>query len=584
MPVAVITGASQGLGRALARALAERGGSGRWRRPRPGRPGRRLRRPSPAGHAPVVAGDVTEPGHRRDACRGSRRLGGADLLVNNASTLGASPLPAFADLDPETYRAVFETNVVAPLALVRELLPQLRAARGPVVDISSDAAVEAYETWGGYGSSKAALDHASRILAAEEPALRVYAVDPGDMRTADAPGRLPRRGHLRPPAARDRRTRAAAAAGRRPAGRAVPGGRRSAVTAAEVPRVTARPAFRFELPTAARRRRRPRPAAWPATRSGWPSPRRRRRRTPGPATSPDHLHPGDLLVVNTSATVARRRRLPPARLHQDAARLHRARRRPLGRRGPAARPVRPGACPTPARCSGCPAALRLRVVEPHPSGQRRLWRARPAAAASTPSTTSPSTAARSATATSTATGRSTDLQNVYADRPGQRRDAERRPAAHRAAAGAADVAAASRSRRSCCTPASPARSRTSHRSRSGSRCPAATARLVNATRAAGRRVVAVGTTVVRALESATAGGRVVPTSGWTSLVLGPDRPARVVDGLLTGLHEPEASHLHLLEAVAGRALVDAAYAEVTRPDGAAVPLARVRRHDAAAPR
>jgi len=99
--------------------------------------------------------------------------------------------------------------------------------------------------------------------------------------------------------------------------------------------------------------------------------------------------------------------------------------------------------------------------------------------------------------------------------------------------------------------------------------PAATARLVNSTRAAGRRVVAVGTTVVRALESAAPAGRVVPTDGWTSLVLGPERPAQVVKGLLTGLHEPQASHLDLLRAVAGSDLVARAYADITAPDAPA---------------
>ena len=183
MPVAVITGASRGLGRALATALAGRGWSlvvdardehalaaavgepARWAAPR------RTRATSPT---------------RPTAARSSRRptdLGGADLLVNNASTLGASPLPSFADLDPATYAEVLDVNVVAPIALVRDLLPGLRARGGRVLNITSDAAVEPYETWGAYGSSKAALDHATRILAAEEPSLRVYAVDPGDMRT-----------------------------------------------------------------------------------------------------------------------------------------------------------------------------------------------------------------------------------------------------------------------------------------------------------------------------------------------------------------------------------------------------------------
>jgi len=183
MPVAVISGASQGLGLALAAALAERGWSviGDARDERAlvtafaGLPG--------TGHQPL-AGDVTDPAHRRLLAEAAKGLGGADLLVNNASTLGVSPLPTFADLDPRTYLRVLEVNVVAPLALTRELLPQLRRRRGVVLNISSDAAVEAYGTWGGYGSSKAALDQASRVLAAEEPDLRVYAVDPGDLRTA----------------------------------------------------------------------------------------------------------------------------------------------------------------------------------------------------------------------------------------------------------------------------------------------------------------------------------------------------------------------------------------------------------------
>jgi NAD(P)-dependent dehydrogenase (short-subunit alcohol dehydrogenase family) len=97
--------------------------------------------------------------------------------------LGASPLPTLADLDPATYLHLLQVNLVAPLALTAALLPQLRPHGGVVINLSSDASVEAYETWGGYGSSKAGLDHATRVLAAEEPALRVYSVDPGDMRT-----------------------------------------------------------------------------------------------------------------------------------------------------------------------------------------------------------------------------------------------------------------------------------------------------------------------------------------------------------------------------------------------------------------
>ena len=183
MPVAVITGASQGLGRALATALARSG----WTIVADARDGRRLDAAIAAlpgrGHV-AVPGDVSDSWNRGALAATAADLGGADLLVNNASTLGASPLPSFADLEPGTYARILEVDVVAPMALTALLLPQLRTRQGRVLNITSDASVEAYETWGGYGSAKAALDHASRVLAAEEPGLRVYAVDPGDLRTA----------------------------------------------------------------------------------------------------------------------------------------------------------------------------------------------------------------------------------------------------------------------------------------------------------------------------------------------------------------------------------------------------------------
>jgi NAD(P)-dependent dehydrogenase (short-subunit alcohol dehydrogenase family) len=181
-PVAVITGASQGLGLALAAELAGRG----WTLVLDARDGALLGQATGrlgGGPHRALPGDVTDPGHRRALADAARELGGATLLVNNASTLGASPLPSFADLAPATYRQVLETNLVAPLALAAVLLPQLRRQRGRIINVSSDASVEAYPTWGGYGSAKAGLDHASRVLAAEEPSVRVYAVDPGDMRT-----------------------------------------------------------------------------------------------------------------------------------------------------------------------------------------------------------------------------------------------------------------------------------------------------------------------------------------------------------------------------------------------------------------
>ena len=180
--VAVVTGASQGLGLALAEALAARG----WRLVLDARDGERLRAATSAlagGPHRLVPGDVADPAHRRDLVAAAAALGGADALVNNASTLGASPLPSLEHFDPATYVRVLQVNLVAPVALAAGLLGQLRRRGGRVVNVTSDAAVEAYAGWGGYGSAKAGLEHATRVLAVEEPAVRVYAVDPGDLRT-----------------------------------------------------------------------------------------------------------------------------------------------------------------------------------------------------------------------------------------------------------------------------------------------------------------------------------------------------------------------------------------------------------------
>jgi NAD(P)-dependent dehydrogenase (short-subunit alcohol dehydrogenase family) len=179
-PTALITGASKGLGRALARALAQRG----WRLVVDARSSSPLS--AVAAELPdavAVRGSVTDPDHRHALAVAVERAGRLDLLVNNASELGPRPLPTLAGYPLDELRRVYETDVLAPLALIQLLLPQLRASHGTVLNISSDAAVEAYPGWGGYGSAKAALDQLSAVLAAEEPELRVYAVDPGDMRT-----------------------------------------------------------------------------------------------------------------------------------------------------------------------------------------------------------------------------------------------------------------------------------------------------------------------------------------------------------------------------------------------------------------
>jgi NAD(P)-dependent dehydrogenase (short-subunit alcohol dehydrogenase family) len=182
--VALITGASAGFGRAVASALATRG----WALVIDARGAAALRDTAQglgqSANVTAIPGDVTDPQHRRalrDAIGTSGRL---NLLINNASYLGPSPQPRLTDYPLDELQHVYDVDVIAPLALTQAVLPWLAANSGTVVNVSSDAAVEAYEGWGGYGSAKAALDQISAVLAAENPELRVYAFDPGDMRTA----------------------------------------------------------------------------------------------------------------------------------------------------------------------------------------------------------------------------------------------------------------------------------------------------------------------------------------------------------------------------------------------------------------
>ncbi|MGH3158155.1 MAG: SDR family NAD(P)-dependent oxidoreductase [Streptosporangiaceae bacterium] len=178
--IAVITGASRGLGLALADALVADG----YRLIVDARDGDALRAALDGlPGVTTIPGDIADPAHRAALARAARDLGGADLLVNNAGTLGASPLPALADYPIGDLRASFEVNVVAPIALTQLLLPSLRERGGAVLNVTSDAAVEPYAGWGGYGAAKAALEQASNVLAAEENVVRVWLVDPGDMRT-----------------------------------------------------------------------------------------------------------------------------------------------------------------------------------------------------------------------------------------------------------------------------------------------------------------------------------------------------------------------------------------------------------------
>ena len=182
MPVALVTGASRGLGLALARALADR----EWDLVLDARGGEALAEATAefAGRSRIIAiaGDVADPGHRAALVDAARSLGGLDVLVNNASTLGPSPLPRLAEFPLDALDTVFRVNVAAPLALIQSTLPLMRPG-GRVVNVTSDAGVEGYTGWGGYGASKAALEQLSRVLATELPELRVYWADPGDMNT-----------------------------------------------------------------------------------------------------------------------------------------------------------------------------------------------------------------------------------------------------------------------------------------------------------------------------------------------------------------------------------------------------------------
>jgi NAD(P)-dependent dehydrogenase (short-subunit alcohol dehydrogenase family) len=189
MPTAIVTGASRGLGYALATQLADAG----WSLIIDARhadalhdAAERLRALRPAADRIVVepvVGDIADPAHRAELIHAAAAHGRLDLLVNNAGILGPSPLPPVAELSSEALREIVEVNVVAPHELTRAALPMLRLARGVVIDVTSDAAVEAYPGWGGYGAAKAATEQLRHVLAAEEPEVTVWRVDPGDLRT-----------------------------------------------------------------------------------------------------------------------------------------------------------------------------------------------------------------------------------------------------------------------------------------------------------------------------------------------------------------------------------------------------------------
>jgi NAD(P)-dependent dehydrogenase (short-subunit alcohol dehydrogenase family) len=188
MSVALVTGGSRGLGKALTSALLARG----WTVVTDARNSAELEAAAlelrsglpPAAELRALTGDVTDADHRQALVRVAADVGGLDLVVNNAGILGPSPQPPLAEYPLDRLREVYEANTIAALGLLQATLPLLRGSSDPrVLNVTSDASIQAYEGWGGYGSSKAALDQLGRVLAVEEPWLRVWNVDPGDMAT-----------------------------------------------------------------------------------------------------------------------------------------------------------------------------------------------------------------------------------------------------------------------------------------------------------------------------------------------------------------------------------------------------------------
>lgn len=179
---ALITGASKGLGLALARALAGRG----WNLIITARNADQLRiardELAVLTHVAAIAGDVTDPAHRNALAVLARGHAGLDAVINNAGALGPSPLPPLLDFPLDELTSVFDANVIAPLGIIQAVRAELKP-RARILNVTSDAAVNAYPGWGGYGASKAALERVSSVLAVENPELRIYWVDPGDMRT-----------------------------------------------------------------------------------------------------------------------------------------------------------------------------------------------------------------------------------------------------------------------------------------------------------------------------------------------------------------------------------------------------------------
>ena len=558
--VAIITGGSQGLGLALARSLAQIG----YSLVIDARRADRLAAAEAdlAGYTRVVAvpGDITDADHRRRLVDAAAALGPITALVNNASTLGQSPLPRLGEIDADVLRRTFETNVVAPVAVYQLASPYLGAGAA-VVNITSDAAVEGYPGWGGYGASKAALEQVARVLAAERPDLPRAHRRPRRHAHGDAPGRFPWRGHQRSGAAGRERSRPRRPHRGHPTEWPLHRPRGGVVSASAVLEHGLPLSFALDYDHEAHEP----PEIHRAGRDDVRLLVSRGLDEPLHTTFtalPDQLEAGDLMVVNTSATIAAAVDVVidgcgPAVLHLSTElpgelwMVEPRHKTGNGSTRPLALPDRPTTVRLP---DGRPL---LHLVRMAPES-RRLWLAVAADGVDLDVTT-------------VASGRPIrypyvtqdwpleSYQTVFATEPGS----SEMPSAARPFT--ADIVTRLVSGGIGIAPI------TLHTGVSSLeagerpyteryRVPPATANHVNATRRAGGHVVAVGTTVVRALETVTdRRGATHPGEGWTDLVVTPERGVRAVDGLLTGWHEPRATHLAMLEAVAGRDALVLAY-------------------------
>ena len=491
--------------------------------------------------------------------------------------LGASPLPSLADYPLGDLRVAFEVNVVAPLGLIQDAFPLLLASPRPrLINITSDAGVEAYEGWGGYGAGKAALDHLSAVLAVEFPAVTVWALDPGDLRTdmhqAAFPGEdISDRPEARPPSSPPSSTSSTATvrAGASRASRR-PGGDGTRLPAsADDDRHRSAPG-----PPAARSTSTCRPnsrAASPPEACGMTRDAVRMlvaHKGDGSLVHshfselPRHLDEGDLVVINTSGTLAAE--VDGTGPDGDALAVHLSTQLPAGlwtvevrKEGHAFLEATAGSVIT------LPGGAHLSLLTPYSPGPGgngvRLW----VSSLETPEPLHTYLARYGRPIRYGYVQGSYPIsayQNVYVTEPGS----AEMPSAGRPFTPEVLTRLVAKG-----VGVAPLLLHTGVASLEANEPPyaeyyrvgSATAHRVNDARRNGGRVIGIGTTVVRALESVVdQHGSVHPGEGWTETVVSPERPVRSIDGFLTGWHEPEASHLAMLEAIAGRDLLVASYA------------------------